>query len=249
MDDKTWIDKPPLGYQDQQDPPPPPPPPLPPPPPPPERKFPRWIIWLLAGGFGIVFCGALGFFGYRLYQSGIFGLGGGTAPATQVMDDRALTQTALVESIEGALTEVVVASATLPPAATPVPTDTAAATEPPTQTAVPTSTLTPTPAVPTYTVSQGVFCRTGPSTIYPDVRTMEAGQSSQIFARSISPVDGVSVWYQVQVGGLLCFVSSGFGTVSGNLNEVPLIAAPPTPTPTRTPTATPTSTATPSPTP
>ncbi len=250
MDDKTWIDKPPLGYQEAQEPPPPPPPVLPPPPPPPERKFPRWILWLLGIGFGVVLCGAFGFLGYRLFQSGIFGLGGGGEPATPVLDGRALTQTALVESIEGALTEVIVASATLSPTETPAPDDTATMVpETPTDTPIPTSTVVPSPTVPTYTANQGLNCRTGPSTIYPDIRTLPAGQSAQIIARSVSPVDGVSVWYQVEIGGVMCFVSSGFGTVSGNVNDVPLVPAPPTPTPTHTPTSTPTSTVTPSPTP
>ena len=99
-------------------------------------------------------------------------------------------------------------------------------------------------SAPIFTAAQGGFCRLGPSTIYQEVRTMNAGEMQPILGQSISPVDGISVWWEVEINGLRCYISSGLGSVSGDTSGVPVRVAPPTPTPTptHTPTATPTAT-------
>ncbi len=108
---------------------------------------------------------------------------------------------------------------------------------------------TATSDVPMFTLSQGAFCRDGPSTIYRDRIAVQAGETLPISGRGISPVDNVSVWWQVRVGALACFISSTLGTTSGNLATVPDVPAPPTPTPTSTATQTSTPTLTLTPTP
>jgi hypothetical protein len=195
-------------------------------------------------GFIIVLlCGVAAFGIWRLIQNGTIPLGN---DQTETPDPVALTQTSLIEDVQDINlvtdTPTVQPTATVEPTAAP-PTDT----EPPAET--PTDTQVPTPSQPTFTASQAVFCRTGPSTIYQDVRTLEGGDSRPILGQSVSPVDGISIWYLVEIAGAQCYVSSGFGTVSGDTSDIPTIPAPPTPTPTSTPTMTPTPTSTPTPTP
>ncbi|HUF39117.1 MAG TPA: hypothetical protein VMN57_11380 [Anaerolineales bacterium] len=245
--DDTYIEhpqpprQPQPGYQ-----PPPEPPPLPPMPPPPEPPGSErnWVpLAIVMGILIVVLCGIAGFGIWRLAQGGALPFGG---QATETEDLVSLTLTALVEDVLDTViftdTPSPEPTATVEPTAVP-PTDTESPTE------ISTNTQVPTPSVPTFTANQAINCRTGPSTIYQNVRTMEAGDPHPILAQSVSPVDGTSIWYQVEISGAQCFVSSGFGTVSGNASEIPTIPAPPTPTPTVTPTATATPTATPTPTP
>ncbi len=237
--DQTYIEQPPPPRF--QPPPEPPLPPMPPPPEPPGRER-NWIPLAIAMGILIVvLCGVAGFGIWRLVQSGAIPLGG---DSTEGPDPIALTQTALFEDVED--TVLFTDTPTSAPSAT-IEVTSALPTEPATVTPTPTDTQIPTPSVPTFTASQAIFCRKGPSTIYAEVRTMADGQTLPILGQSISPVDNVSVWYLVEIEGAQCYVSSGFGTVEGDLSDVPTIPAPPTPTPTLTPTPTATPTATPTP--
>jgi hypothetical protein len=187
------------------------------------------VILCIVAGFGI----------WRLVGNGTFSFGG---EVTATPDPITLTQTALVEDVQDTIlfteTPTTAPTETVEPTS-PIATSTTA------PTAVPTETQPPTSSVPTFTASQAIFCRSGPSTIYNELRTMENGMTRPILGKSISPVDGTSVWYLVEIGGVQCYVSSGFGTVNGDVSSVPTIPAPPTPTPTSTPTATPTATPTP----
>lgn len=237
-DQDTWIEQPANQPQGQN----PDLPPLPPPPPPPGSGGGR--KWLLIGGLlGLVIlalCVVAGYVGWRFYQGdpiALFGEAEATDPAP------GQTQTALAEAV----TAIVLASETPAPTETEplptlsLPTDTPAPVE------APTDTLVPSPAVPVFTASQALFCRLGPSSIYQELRTMNAGDSQPILGRSTSPVDGTSTWWQVEIDGRRCFVSADLGTVAGDPSSVPFVNPPPTPTP--TPTATPTFTPTPTATP
>lgn len=146
------------------------------------------------------------------------------------------TQPASQEPGDGPTVEATLAASATEDLSVLFPTDT------PEPTAVP---ATATPAVATFTLSQGAFCRAGPSGIYRDILAVDGGTVLPIKGKGISPVDNVSIWWQVEVGSTRCFISSVLGTTSGNLDSVPSVAAPPTPTPTVTPTATPTVTSTP----
>ena len=234
--DDTFIEQPPP----QQPPPSEPPslPPMPPPPGPPVRKRTTGLLAAIIGGVILILCLVAGFGIWRLIQGGTFSFGG----EDENPDPAALTQTAVageVQEIE-ILTDTPVPQPTDTQAPTdnPLPTDTALPTE------IPGETFTPTSSVPTFTAAQAGFCRLGPSTIYPEIRTLNAGDSRPILGRSISPVDGVSVWWEIEISGLRCYISSDLGTVSGDTSGVPLREAPPTPTPTPTPTHTPTATPT-----
>jgi hypothetical protein len=219
---KTWIDAPKT-------------PAAPPEPPKPERNW--LIIGLGMGGAILVLCSVAAFLIYRLVT--------GTppapeSPATQLAQDISLTQTALVADVQ-ALAETPTPSP-LPeaaePTAPPAPTDTTA------PETLPSDTPPAAAGPPTFTANQDIFCRLGPSTIYEEVRTMTGGQTLPILGKGISPVDGTSIWWQVEIDGRRCFVSSGFGVTEGDTSGVPAVAAPPTPTPTPTYTPSPTPTAT-----
>lgn len=238
--DNTFIEPPPPP-RFQPPPEQPPLPPMPPPPGPPGGER-NWLpLGILMGLLILILCGLGGFGIWRLYQSGAFPAG---EEPTATDDPVALTQTALFEDVQDTVlfteTPTTAPSATLVPTAAP-PTNTSA------PSAVPSNTQVPTPTVPTFTASQAIFCRRGPSTIYQDIRTMQGGDTRPILGQSISPVDNISIWYLVEIDGAQCYVSSGFGTVNGNLSGVPTIPPPPTPTPTSTPTPTATPTATPTP--
>jgi hypothetical protein len=239
--DDTFIEQPSPGNQPPKPgyEPPPELPPLPPMPPPPEPSGRNWVpLAIVMGLLIVVLCGIAAFGIYRLIQGGVLTPG---LDDTEI-PDIAGSQTALVEEV----TDVVLftETATLQPSATLEPTA-APATLTTAPTSVPSDTAIPTPSEATFTASQAIFCRSGPSTIYPERRTMQDGQTLPILGKSVSPVDNVSVWYLVEIEGAQCFVSSGLGTVEGDLTDVPTIPAPPTPTPTPTPTATPTPTPTP----
>ncbi len=237
-DEDTWIEpkpQPPPGAE-------PPEPPLPPLPPPPDpsagRSRPGLLLGLGMGALILVLCAVAAFAVYRLVAGGSFGPG----PSA----DDLQTQTA--EALEP------LPSATAPPTLPPQPTATSAPTTlPPTETTGPEDSPTPPPpptaSAPIFTAGQALFCRSGPSSVYPEVRTMNAGDATPILGQSVSPVDGFSIWWQVEVNDRLCFVSSDLGSVEGDLSGIPILAAPPTPTITPTPTVTPTATPTSTPTP
>ncbi len=232
---KTWIDAP-----KQRSAPPPPSAPSEPPERPPRDR--NWVgIAVVMGGIILVLCVVIGFLAYQYLQGEAPSIDFGD-PTTEAVSEIGLTQTALVADIQLGLTPTL----TEPPPPTDEPTP-APPTDTPPPSLTPTETLVPTSSIPLFTANQALLCRQGPSTIYKDVRTLDAGIATPILGKGISPVDGVSIWWLVEVGGLQCYVSSGFGTTEGDTSGVPTIPPPPTPTPTPTltPTTTPTPTATP----
>jgi hypothetical protein len=128
------------------------------------------------------------------------------------------------------------------PTATGAPTDTRipppSVTLPMTDTVTPTVSPTATEGRPTFTTSVNANCRIGPGTIYDIVRVLPTGTTEEIVGKDIS-----ESWWVVE-DGVRCWISTTTGTVHGDTSDIPLIAAPPTPT--MAPTST--STITPSPT-
>ena len=103
---------------------------------------------------------------------------------------------------------------------------------------------TPTPTIEqvacTYTAVVNLFCRIGPSSLYPEIDTFIPGQTAPITGMSS---DGF-YWYVVGPhNGRLCTVPDGakFGEVSGDCSSIPAFTPipPPPATPTPTPTCTP----------
>ncbi|NPV56397.1 MAG: SH3 domain-containing protein [Anaerolineae bacterium] len=149
----------------------------------------------------------------------------------------ASTQTELVSR------EMTDSAPTLTPAA-PTLTDTPAPSDTPSETA--TVTLTPTPTYPTYTATQAVNCRYGPSTGFDARFTLSVGDVVEIIGRSNMAY--WANWWKVVYQGTECWVSDGYGTLSGDLGGIPVLNVA-TFTPTYTPSVTPTFTVTYTPTP
>lgn len=102
--------------------------------------------------------------------------------------------------------------------------------------AVPTVTGTPSGAVATVTMEQDqINVRGGPSTEYPVVGVLIAGQQVPALGRSVGG-DWVQIAYPGVAGGI-AWVYSPLVIVSGSL---PVVEPPPTPTPRTTPTVDPT---------
>jgi len=139
----------------------------------------------------------------------------------------------------------------LPPPPTPSPTavmmtpDTPTPAAPPPTQARPTQSpadVSPVPSGPSVTVNTNLNVRSGPGTNYGRVGSLAAGSTVAVVGR-----DANSAWWQIPYAdapGGKGWISSGYGTAS-NMESVPIVEAPPTPTPSA-PTVAPTS---PAPTP
>jgi hypothetical protein len=101
----------------------------------------------------------------------------------------------------------------------------------------PTITLTPTPGIPTVTVSQNTNCRSGPSTQYSIVSALVVGETAEIVGKNSS----VPNYWVIKTphGDGTCWLWGEYATVSGNTANLPEITVPPTPTPSPTPTLAP----------
>ncbi len=120
----------------------------------------------------------------------------------------------------------------------------------PTDTAIPTAaeavdvaTFTPIPPLATITVApppnvpsvpraspstQAVNCRSGPALGWDVLALVQYGQSVQIVGKT-ADASWVQVRNPVQAGGL-CWMSAGVVSITGNLDTVPIVAAPVAPT-------------------
>ncbi|MBN2117750.1 MAG: hypothetical protein JW730_14335 [Anaerolineales bacterium] len=90
-----------------------------------------------------------------------------------------------------------------------------------------TPTTTPTPEKAHVTAIQNANCRYGPGTAYDIADTLFAGQTAPIMGRNEQ-----GTWWQIQgpTFGSLCWVSKVTVEVSGAIDVVPVIVAPPPPT-------------------
>lgn len=117
--------------------------------------------------------------------------------------------------------------------ATPFPTITPAASVTP----LPLPTLPPTPTAfdPTPRVSTGLSAnvRAGDSTGYPIVGDLQPGETARLIGRSSTG----SGWFYIELpNGTRGWIAGGIVTVSGDVNSVPFVDPPATPTPTASPT-------------
>jgi hypothetical protein len=104
------------------------------------------------------------------------------------------------------------------PTSTPPPADTPADT--------PTITPTGTPTTPQVTVSSSTNCRTGPSTEYDLLYTMNPGQAADVIGKNTS----TNYWI-INFPGGTCWLWGQYATVSGNIAVLPEYPIPPLPTP------------------
>jgi hypothetical protein len=95
---------------------------------------------------------------------------------------------------------------------------------PPTLT--PTPVATNTPLVPQVSVSSATNCRTGPSTAYDLLWTMQPGQTADVVGKHTP----TGYWIIKYPGGQ-CWLWGQYASVSGNIAALPEYPQPPTPTP------------------
>jgi Bacterial SH3 domain len=96
-----------------------------------------------------------------------------------------------------------------------------------TPTVTPTLSSTATPSVPTLTLIKNANCRRGPGQIYDVLTSLLAGQAVPIVGKNED-----ATWWLVHIPtGERCWISAVTGNVSGDINAVPIAAAPPTPAP------------------
>jgi hypothetical protein len=95
---------------------------------------------------------------------------------------------------------------------------------PPTPTGTPVATNTST--VPQVSVSSATNCRTGPSTAYVLLYTMQPGQFAEVVGKHTP-----SGYWIIKYPNGECWLWGQYATVSGNISVLPEYAQPPTPTP------------------
>jgi hypothetical protein len=106
----------------------------------------------------------------------------------------------------------------------------------------PSNPQTSTPSTPQVTVSSPTNCRTGPSTNYDLIFTMNPGQSLEVVGKN-TPTNYLII--KNPIGGT-CWLWTQYATVTGDISGLPEFPIPPEPTPKFT--KTPKSTSTPKPT-
>jgi len=74
------------------------------------------------------------------------------------------------------------------------------------------------------TADQNVNCRKGPNSAYGDVGVFLQGQTAPITGRNQE-----NSWYYIDLNGTQCWVWGGAVTATGDVNDQPLVAAPPLP--------------------
>jgi hypothetical protein len=120
---------------------------------------------------------------------------------------------------------------------------TAAPTQPPTDTAPPAPAVTDTPSGPVVRIAQPANVRSGPGVNYPILGGLPVGTEIPAIGR-----DSSAQWFVISYSGGQGWVSNLVATYNGDVNALPVIAAPPPPAATATtvpPTAAPTSVAVP----
>jgi hypothetical protein len=91
----------------------------------------------------------------------------------------------------------------------------------------PTPAFTATPSVPEVSVTSPTNCRTGPSTAYDMIFTMNPGQSAQIVGKNTP----TNYWIINNPSGGTCWLWGQYAVVSGNTASLPEMQPPPVPTP------------------
>ncbi len=129
-----------------------------------------------------------------------------------------------VGEIEATLTPTPLSTSTLEPSATTISTMTLMAMP----TLSPTATATITSSAPVFSLSKNANCRYGPSQVYEVVTSFLQGQSVSIEGKNAD-----NTWWFVRIPtGGQCWISGVTGNATGNMENIPIVKAPPTPLPT-----------------
>ncbi len=99
----------------------------------------------------------------------------------------------------------------------------------PIETQNPVATRTPSSGNPTISANVDTNCRSGPGPVYPMITGLFVGQSSVVMGRN-----NAGTWWYIQnplTSTKYCWVWANTTRVEGDTSNLPIIAAPPTPTP------------------
>lgn len=88
---------------------------------------------------------------------------------------------------------------------------------------------TPTEVVVSLTMTGDTYCRKGPAAFYPSVTILKSGMIAEILGR-----DAYDYFVYVQTSEFTCWVSSEYGTISGDIAILPVFTPQPTAMPTHT---------------
>jgi hypothetical protein len=103
---------------------------------------------------------------------------------------------------------------------------------------IPTEQIFPTRMIVSISINDDLNCRKGPATYYPIVAILKKGVTVEAFGRDLN-----NTYFFVQdpvSGSNGCWILGSFGTITGNLEILPVFTPIPTPRPTYTPTPPPT---------
>lgn len=140
------------------------------------------------------------------------------APATEdPYEAAALTVTALAGT-EQASQPSPTATLTFPP---PTPLNTSTSAPLPATAAI----ASATPGGTFFVVDVGANCRTGPGVAYDRVTSFAQGTYVSLVGRNTD-----NTWWYILTGNTNCWISASTGHTTGSLSNLPVIAAPPTPT-------------------
>jgi uncharacterized protein YraI len=90
----------------------------------------------------------------------------------------------------------------------------------------PTPTPTSTPGVPMVSVSSSTNCRSGPSTYYDLIYTLNAGQTAEV----VGKYSGGNYWViKTPGGGGNCWLWGQYATILGDVGNLPEVIPPPAP--------------------
>lgn len=90
-----------------------------------------------------------------------------------------------------------------------------------------------TPSGAYFVVDVGANCRYGPGTNYDKVTTFAQGSYVTLVGRNTD-----STWWLLLTGNTNCWISASTGHTTGPIGNIPIVAAPPTPTAVASPTGT-----------
>ncbi len=153
----------------------------------------------------------------------LLGIAGCNLPSNQPVTPNAYTAAAMT----------VTALAGTEQAGPPTPTATLFATFPPPTIIANTNTSAPpplpqssaTPSGTLFVTDVGANCRTGPGTNFDKIASFAQGAYLPLAGRNSD-----STWWVVRTGATNCWISGTTGHTSGPLDNIPVVASPPTPT-------------------
>lgn len=153
-----------------------------------------------------------------------------TSPVT---DQTVSLETQVAAAVAATMAQQTVIANAVAATLTALPTDTlvpsSTATPAPTASLVPAETLNPTPSVPTARVTITTNCRSGPTTAYTVLGILNVGESAEVVGRSL--LTDTMIIRLPSRPSITCWLWAANASVAGNIDSLPIIPIPATPTP------------------